>query len=160
MGLLCPVCETPQADAGHLANHLAITAMVGQSDHRAWLDTNTPGWEEEGQAELAPRVADQAPAAEFPQVFEDTVGGVEGATENEPRAQRGGALFDETETSDLLTELSSSAEREPAGPADETTRAVLRKARELTRQRRQPAAPDDGSEELDPVADEESTEQP
>lgn len=75
MGYACPVCGDPQIDAAHLANHLAFTAMLGDDDHGAWLDQYAPGWAEAGEAELAERVVDRAEPVEFPQVFEDTVGG-------------------------------------------------------------------------------------
>ncbi|WP_327050849.1 DUF5810 domain-containing protein [Halomicrococcus gelatinilyticus] len=72
MGYACPVCETPQSDGEHLANHLAFTAMLGDDEHAAWLDEHAPGWEDEGPDELAPRVTDHVEEAEYPQVFDDT----------------------------------------------------------------------------------------
>jgi hypothetical protein len=38
MGYACPVCETPQQDAAHLADHLAFTAIVHTDDHESWLE--------------------------------------------------------------------------------------------------------------------------
>lgn len=70
MGYACPVCETPQADAAHLANHLAFTAMTRGGDHEEWLDERVPGWGQLGESELAERVVDDATDAEYPQVFE------------------------------------------------------------------------------------------
>jgi hypothetical protein len=72
MGYACPVCEDPQADDVHLANHLAFTAMTGGDDHEAWLDDRVSDWGELGPAELAEEVVDHADETEFPQVFEDT----------------------------------------------------------------------------------------
>ena len=72
MGYSCPVCDQPQADAGHLANHLAFTALTGGTDHEAWLDEHVPDWGQLGEADLAPLVVDHAAEAEYPQVFEDT----------------------------------------------------------------------------------------
>ena len=72
MGYECPVCTDPQADAGHLANHLAFTAMTSGGDHEAWLDERVPGWDQLGEAELAAEVTDHAEEAEFPQVFEES----------------------------------------------------------------------------------------
>jgi hypothetical protein len=72
MGYACPVCETPQSDGEHLANHLAFTAMLGDGDHATWLDDHAPGWEDEGPDELAPRVTEYVEEADYPQVFEDT----------------------------------------------------------------------------------------
>lgn len=73
MGYACPVCETPQSDGEHLANHLAFAAILGDTDHESWLDEHAPGWDEEGPDELAPRITEHAAEAEYPQVFEDTV---------------------------------------------------------------------------------------
>ena len=72
MGYACPVCETPQSDAEHLANHLAFTAMLGDDDHEAWLDDHAPNWDEAGEAELAARVEEYGKEVGFPQVFDDT----------------------------------------------------------------------------------------
>ncbi|WP_313693813.1 DUF5810 domain-containing protein [Halorarum halobium] len=75
MGYACPVCEVPQRDGEHLANHLAFTAMLREDDHEAWLDEHVPGWGEETPGELAERVTDHAEEAEFDEVFEDTTEG-------------------------------------------------------------------------------------
>jgi hypothetical protein len=73
MGYACPVCDDPQADDVHLANHLAFTAMTGGDDHEAWLDERVPDWGQLGEAELSTEVVEYAEETEFPQVFEDTV---------------------------------------------------------------------------------------
>ncbi|MFC6731530.1 DUF5810 domain-containing protein [Haladaptatus sp. DYSN1] len=72
MGYACPVCDAPQMDGKHLANHLAFTAMLGNADHETWLDEHAPGWSDEGHRELAARVTEFAEEREYPQVFEDT----------------------------------------------------------------------------------------
>lgn len=72
MGYACPVCSTPQADAEHLANHLAFTAMLGREDHESWLDEHAPGWSEQDPDTLGPRVAEHAAETEYEEVFEDT----------------------------------------------------------------------------------------
>jgi hypothetical protein len=72
MGYACPVCDEPQQDAEHLANHLAFQAMTHGGDHESWLDEHAPDWAANGPAELAPRVADLAAAADYEVVFEDT----------------------------------------------------------------------------------------
>jgi len=74
MGYDCPVCATPQADARHLANHLAFTALIHGDDHEAWLDEHCPDWEDAGEEDLAEQVAPLAEEADYPQVFEDTTG--------------------------------------------------------------------------------------
>jgi hypothetical protein len=73
MGYACPVCDDPQADDVHLANHLAFTAMTGGDDHEAWLDERVPDWGQLGEDELSAEVVEYADETEFPQVFEDTV---------------------------------------------------------------------------------------
>lgn len=123
MGYACPVCETPQMDARHLANHLAFTALLGDDDHEQWLDEEVPGWESEGEAELAERVAPRAPDREFPQVFEDTVS--ERADESDD--QRAGGLFDDGDE--------PLRGRRQTAPSD-TVESVLAEARELTERRR------------------------
>jgi len=111
MGYACPVCETPQRDAEHLANHLAFTAMLHGDAHEAWLDEHAPGWEAEGVAELAPVVVEYADETEYDEVFEDTVPEDDG---HEHAHRPTGAAFD-------------------AGDADADTQRVLAEARELTR---------------------------
>ena len=73
MGYACPVCETPQRDGEHLANHLAFTALLGDDDHETWLEEHVAGWDQLGPDELAEIVVDHATETEFEAVFEDTV---------------------------------------------------------------------------------------
>lgn len=108
MGYACPVCGDPQQDAGHLANHLAFTALLGDDEHEAWLDDHAPDWAEAGESELAGRVVDHAEEREFPQVFEDTA----------------------TDPPDREAGPEGAGGIDP--PADEATREVLAEARELT----------------------------
>jgi len=130
MGYACPVCETPQADARHLANHLAFTAVLRGGPHEAWLDEHCPGWSEAGEAELADRVAGLADGAEYPQVFEDTTGAVRDhaghghdGSGHEHGRDRGGAPGSGPDSRE--PEVSGSGARD-----------VLERARELTRERR------------------------
>lgn len=114
MGYACPVCEAPQQDGEHLANHLAFTAMLRDDEHREWLDEHAPGWNEDSPDKLADRVTDHAAEAEFDAVFEDTT---------DDDAHRGDV--------DLL------AGPEPktgagTGRVDDDTAAVLDEARALT----------------------------
>ncbi|MEF8876250.1 MAG: DUF5810 domain-containing protein [Haloarculaceae archaeon] len=155
MGYECPVCETPQADARHLANHMAFTAVIGDAEHEAWLDEHAPGWAEAGEAELAPRIAEHAPEAEFPQVFEDTAGGLEETDPTDPPEERSGALFGAADDHGHGHDHGHGLPRDPdhagrpghgdrtahlAGPGadpdalDEETRAALEEAREMTRE--------------------------
>lgn len=75
MGYACPVCEIPQQDETHLANHLAFSAMLGNEDHEEWLDEHVPDWEGMGPEELGERAAAFATEEEFETVFDDTTGG-------------------------------------------------------------------------------------
>jgi hypothetical protein len=74
MGYACPVCDDPQQDAEHLANHLAFQALTHGGDHESWLDDHAPGWAEGGPADLAPRLTALAEDAEYEVVFADTTG--------------------------------------------------------------------------------------
>jgi hypothetical protein len=112
MGYACPVCETPQADAGHLANHLAITAITHGDDHESWLDDNVPEWETYGEDELGERVGDLADEAEYPQVFEES------------------GIPDEND-GELPVDAQAARDRSP-GQLDDDAKEVLDRARELT----------------------------
>jgi len=134
MGYACPVCSDPQADAGHLANHLAFTAILGDEDHEAWLDEHAPGWEDAGEDDLAGTVADRVEETEFPQLFEDTAGGL-ASDSGEPPGERSGALFGEGHDHEHGHNRASERARGATGGGqlDETAEAVLEEARELTR---------------------------
>jgi hypothetical protein len=142
MGYECPVCETPQADARHLANHLAFTAVLGREDHEAWLDEHAPGWSEAGEAELAPRVAEHAESAEFDQVFEDTTGGLERGRPDV--APRGAGEHEEGHGHGHGHEHTH--EEGDRAPTDPETRAVLEEARALTREMLTEGTDDDTDE--------------
>ncbi|WP_280588259.1 DUF5810 domain-containing protein [Halorubrum sp. Boch-26] len=138
MGYACPVCETPQRDGEHLAHHLAFTAMLHGDDHEAWLDEHVPDWSDRDPDGLAAEVTPHAEAAEYHEVFEDTVdrerpdvdlgdhdhagraqgghdhGGPAGRGAPEPPGARGGV--------------------DESGTTDPETEAALREARELTRE--------------------------
>ena len=132
MGHACPVCETPHPDAEHLANHLAFTAMLGDDDHEAWLDDHAPGWQDEGEDELAERVAEYAKEVGFPQVFDDTT--PDHRHDDEPR---GGDLFeDELERANAQGRgsLASGAGQRGAGALDGDAQRILQEAQEMTEQ--------------------------
>jgi hypothetical protein len=139
MGHACPVCETPHPDAEHLANHLAFTAMLGDDDHEAWLDDHAPGWQEEGEDELAERVAEYAKEVGFPQVFDDT--SPDHRHDDEPR---GGDLFeDELERANARGRGSMAGGAGPhgtgagaggAGALDGDAQRILQEAQEMTEQ--------------------------
>ncbi|WP_435067433.1 DUF5810 domain-containing protein [Haloplanus sp. C73] len=73
MGYACPVCETPERDGEHLANHLAFTAMLHGGAHERWLDDHAPDWSDAGAAELTPVVVEHAEEAPSETVFEESV---------------------------------------------------------------------------------------
>ncbi|MFB6126127.1 MAG: DUF5810 domain-containing protein [Halolamina sp.] len=155
MGYACPVCDTPQRDGEHLANHLAFTAMLREDGHREWLDDTVPKWDEYGPEELADRVAGHALDAELDEVFEDTTGPDAG----HDHAHHGDA--------DLLGAGSGAAGAADVGVDDVDADAaeVVAEARELTEQMLGRAGDDGGDEsgsgdEAEPEADDDVTESP
>jgi hypothetical protein len=128
MGYACPVCETPQSDAEHLANHLAFTAMLGDDDHEAWLDDHAPGWNEDGEDELAERVEEYAKEVGFPQVFEDTTGH-DHSHGDEPQA---GDLFEDELERANGQGRGSRASGAGAGALDAEAQGILQEAQEMT----------------------------
>ena len=145
MGYACPVCSDPQADAGHLANHLAFTAMLGDGDHEAWLDEYAPEWGSMGETELADLVGEAIEETEFPQLFEDTAGGLENGS-SDPPEERSGALFDEDDShaghahggahNHGGPEHASGDTPPGGGQLDDEAAEVLEEAREMTRRMR------------------------
>lgn len=146
MGYRCPVCDDPQADGVHLANHLAFTALVRAGDHEDWLDDHVPDWGEMGEGELAEVVGTHAEEADYPSVFEDTTERVE----DQGRESGWGHEQDHPETHDRThgghTELSRGERDRPemveppfGDDMDEEVRAAVEQARELTRKRRENA---------------------
>ncbi|RLM56445.1 hypothetical protein DVK02_08005 [Halobellus sp. Atlit-31R] len=139
MGFACPVCEIPQQDATHLANHLAFTAMVHADDHEAWLDEHVPEWAEHGEAELAPKVAELASETDYEQVFEDTAHAHGHGGHGHQHGQQ------PDHASGVDPEAAAAAGR---GALDDEARAVLAEARELTAE----MIDSDGEEETDTAA--------
>ena len=129
MGYACPVCETPQMDAEHLANHLAFTALLGDEAHEAWLDDHVPEWEGLDESTLGERVADHAKEAAFPQIFEDTTGNSE---HEESPTERSGELFHDDHAHGHAEHNHDHIHGTPAAH-DTETEEVLEEARELTR---------------------------
>ncbi|EMA44221.1 DUF5810 domain-containing protein [Halococcus saccharolyticus] len=130
MGYACPVCETPQADARHLANHLAFTAMLGDDDHEAWLDDHAPGWADAGESDLADRVVEHAESTEYPQVFEDTTG--HDHRDHDSDDPLPGELFEDDR--DGAPSRTRSPDARGGTDLDPETAAAVEKAREMTRQ--------------------------
>lgn len=130
MGYACPVCETPQADARHLANHLAFTALLGDDDHEAWLDDHAPDWADAGEDDLADRVTAHAESVEFPQVFEDTTG--HDHRDHDSDDPRPGELFEEGNAEEKLSRTRGPGTR-GGGGLDAETAAAIEEAREMAR---------------------------
>jgi hypothetical protein len=164
MGYACPVCGDPQADGGHLANHLAFTAILGDDDHEAWLDEHASGWGEMSEDELADAVVDDVEETEFPQVFEDTVGGLE-ESGSDSLSERSGMLFEDEGFGDGHDHGHdhSQGDEHGHGPAragdlsadlDPETAAIVDEAREMTREMRRDAeqGPEDAEQEAGDVA--------
>lgn len=116
MGYACPVCDVPQRDGKHLANHLAFTAMLRHEEHETWLDEHVDGWQDMNAPALAELVVDHAEEREFEELFEDTVEGESHAHPHDHGQGHGSPA--------IQTEGNFSAE----------TQEVLREARELTQQ--------------------------
>lgn len=140
MGYACPVCETPQPDAGHLANHLAFTAITTGGDHEEWLDERVPEWGQLGESELAAVVVEDAPETEFPQVFEESGVGGDHGHDRQSGHERGLAGSDGG--------IDPSAVRSRGrGELDDEARAILEEAHEMTASIREDAESEQGSED-------------
>lgn len=156
MGYVCPVCEDPQADGEHLANHLAFTAVLGDDAHEAWLDEHAPDWGDRDPAALAERVVDHADETDYPQVFEDTTDGHDHDPHGRHDHRHGGRDHgDDGHDHGRAPGASALDDAAPGGVADVDERLadgdvdpadVLAEARELTRERRANA---DGADEAD-----------
>lgn len=147
MGYACPVCDDPQADAEHLANHLAFTALLGDDDHEAWLDEHAPEWDESDADTLAATVTEIAEETDFPQVFEDTTQD----HDHEHDDERSGALFD-----DEARAVERGRERaSQMSSLDGEDEEILETAREMTR-RMQDADDEQSADDPDGEADSET----
>jgi hypothetical protein len=129
MGFSCPVCDDPQADGVHLANHLAITALTRGGDHETWLDDHVPEWETLSEDELAEQVREMAEDADYPQVFEDTTTDHEHA-EHDHAGEHSHGNSPRQSNADLPPGADMVAE-----DLTEDTEGVIREVMELTRQR-------------------------
>lgn len=135
MGYACPVCETPQQDAEHLANHLAFTAILHEDDHESWLDERVPDWSDRSPDELAPAVAEHVSETEYDAVFEDT-------TDDGHHSHGHGHDPDVDVPDHAHTSRGGSG-----GDLDPETREILAEARDLTRQMLDEGDEEGGSED-------------
>ena len=125
MGYACPVCETPQADGEHLANHLAFTALLHGGRHEAWLTEHVPDWTGRDPDGLAAAVVGHAEEVDHGTVFEDTTGS---------RPDVGPVGGHEHRRHEAPLEL------------DPEARRILEEAREMTRERQVGGAGEDREE--------------
>lgn len=131
MGYRCPVCEAPQLDGEHLANHLAFTAMIRSEEHEAWLDDHVPGWTERRPAELAEDVTPHVPDADLPEELEEAA-----THDHAPTNERGRKAYSERQR-----ELRDREREELTGEAAE----VMADARAMTREMHERAEESDGA---------------
>ncbi len=130
MRYACPVCDADQADAQHLANHLAITASLGRTRHLEWLDEHAPDWPDRNPETLGEIVSQHAPEID-PSAVEST-------------ADRGATFEDE---------LAMQSRQPGRGAMTSEAEQVLDEARELTRRMQRSAADDGDGAESTPASD-------
>jgi hypothetical protein len=136
MAYLCPVCADPQVDAGHLANHVAFTAVIREGDHEAWLDEHVPGWGEDDEDELAERLLelDAVATVDHP---------IDAAADDDPT---GGHTHDHGQGQNPAVE----GQTRGSGALDAEAREILDEAQQLTREMEQssdePATGEEASE--------------
>ncbi|WEL16410.1 Uncharacterized protein SVXHr_0225 [Halorhabdus sp. SVX81] len=169
------MCEQPQVDARHLANHLAFTALLGDDDHERWLAEHAPGWDQEDDEGLADRVRKHAEEVDVPGA--DTVEHDHGT--GDPEIHEHAADVERTDSVDRPGDLAGGTESiidehdpgvtfddiggGPTAGADPTldadAMAVLREAYEMTRTRREQATgvEDDGESHSDDSDDHRAT---
>lgn len=115
MAYLCPVCEEPQVDAAHLANHLAFTALIRGGDHESWLDGHVPDWGDHDESWLAEQVRETLEAVDHP-VDDIETGGHEAAHGGSP-----------------AVDPVVAADGREGGELGDDAQSVVEEARELTR---------------------------
>jgi hypothetical protein len=156
MGYACPVCEVPQQDAEHLANHLAFTALLHEADHADWLDESVPDWREDGPEDLAPKVAEVAEEADYDAVFEDTTGhdhqhaGHQQSEHGHQHAEHGQSAHD------LGVDPAAAGRQAASEELDAEARSVLQEARAMTREMLDDADAE-GTTDTDAERDDEAT---
>jgi hypothetical protein len=116
MGYRCPVCDEPQLDGEHLANHLAFTAMIRSEEHATWLDDRVDDWRDLRPAELAEQVTSLAPEEDLPEETEaaDT-------HDHGPARERGRGAYSERgrEAREMTREMHERAEGSGSGSAND-----------------------------------------
>lgn len=143
MGYACPVCDAEQADAEHLANHLAITASLGREDHRAWLEEHAPDWSDCSPEELGEIVGQYAPEIDTPEF--------ESASHGHDHGRPGGLEEGLARQSRQPGRGDQLGGRSGRGGMSAEAETALEEARELTRKMQEPA---DAGEEGEASGDE------
>lgn len=143
MAYPCPVCAEPQADAEHLANHLAFTAMLSDDGHEGWLDEHTPGWEAEDESGLADRLRDSVETVDHP-------------IDDVETHDHSGHDHDESDGHDPRVASDTARSGVNRGPAalDSEAQEIVAEARALTREMEASSDGDDEGGDGDPAADE------
>jgi hypothetical protein len=111
------VCEDPQVDATHLADHLAITASLRGGEHEAWLDEHAPDWGDRDAETLGPIVAEHAEPVDLD---------LADADETQPRHDTPGRP-------DQGAARPDHGRRTQSDRLSDRDRAILEEAREMTR---------------------------
>jgi hypothetical protein len=153
MAYRCPVCDVLQPDGEHLANHLAITAMLDRTAHAEWLAAHAPDFEEMNPSELAAQIT---PALEPVDEDEDTTTPPASPGFDWSEGPTDGASFEHA----IQHQAGRGRTAPGAGRADldPDTRAVLAEAQELTAAMLSEESGASGDDEADP--DEDDPEQP
>ena len=131
MGYACPVCDAEQADAEHLANHLAITASLGRAEHREWLEEHAPDWSDCSPEELGEIVAQYAPEIDTPEF--------ESASHGHDHGRPGGLEEGLARQSRQPGRGDQLGGRSGRGGMSAEAETALEEARELTRKMQDPA---------------------
>ncbi|GAB7012257.1 DUF5810 domain-containing protein [Halolamina salina] len=145
MGYRCPVCGSPQKDDEHLANHLAMTAMLHGEDHEAWLDDHVEEWSEHTPPELAAKIVGDAEEVDYDEATAERAETEipTGDGEHDHEHDHGDAGGHPTE------EIADPAEVPDSGFIDEAAEEAVAEAREMTRKRREAAAEEESEEDGD-----------
>jgi hypothetical protein len=123
MAYLCPVCEEPQVDATHLADHMAFTAMLRGEGHEAWLDDHAPDWAASDDDALAATLRETVGAVDHPidESAEDSGGHGHDHGHNpavDRQSTRGMGALDE-EATDILAEAREMTEQMQDGDGED-----------------------------------------
>jgi len=136
MGYACPVCDAPQVDGEHLANHLAFTAMLHDDAHAAFLDDHVDGWEDKTPGRLGAEVVRFADWTDAETVFDDATAGPGrgGGSTGDPDASTGGTDGLIPDVGQLEPDLDAGLDLDALADddtLDAETRRVVEEARKL-----------------------------